>query len=162
GFTFNWSVKRDGIVVDTATGSPYVLTLTDSGVYVVSLTATDKDGGVSAPVTANFISSNVPPVVAIGGTNATFTEGSPVQLTEQVTDVPGDLAGLTYDWTVKRGGTTVASGTTATIAFTPSDNGSYVVTASAIDKDGAPSNFATATIAVVDAPPTGTFAASVL
>jgi N-acetylneuraminic acid mutarotase len=45
GFTWNWSL--DGVAV--ATGNPATLSFASCGTHTVSATATDKDGGVSAP-----------------------------------------------------------------------------------------------------------------
>ena len=66
------------------------------------------------------------------------SEGVPVTLSASAADAPIDqAAGFGYAWTVTKNGAAFAAGTGAGITFTPDDNGSYTVTLTATDRDGA-------------------------
>jgi len=58
----------------------------DNGSYVVSLTATDDDGGVSDTATATIDVTNVAPAAAINDAPTTSPEGTPISLSSSVTD----------------------------------------------------------------------------
>ncbi len=66
GFTYAWSVTKDGSAFSSGTGSAISFTPDDQGSYVVSLTATDKDG-TSAAATQTVTVSDVLPTAAISG-----------------------------------------------------------------------------------------------
>jgi autotransporter-associated beta strand protein len=61
GFTFDWAVTKNGNAFATGAGAQFTFTPDGNGTYVVTLTATDKDGGVSAPVTATITATNGDP-----------------------------------------------------------------------------------------------------
>src|SRR5262249_9321874 len=63
-------------------------------------------------------------------------------------------AGFTYAWSVTKNGTAYAAVSAANFSFTPDDNGTYVVTLTATDKDLAPSPAAQTTILGDNAAPT--------
>ena len=67
--------------------------------------------------------------VAIAAPSLTGPEGSPVALTATVDGATSP----TYQWTVTRDGTEVATGTTADFTFTPNDNGTFLVTLAVTD-----------------------------
>src|SRR5262249_53216029 len=126
-----------------------------------TLTATDKDGGRSAPVSTTIIADNVAPTVSITGAPATghSPEGTSITLGTSTTDPsPVDTAaGLTDAWAVTKNGAAYASGgPSSSIAFTPDDNATYVVTVTATDKDGGKSAPASTTVTVDNVPPTVT------
>ena len=108
----------------------------------------------SATKTINVTS--VAPIAAITGAPASVPEGTPVWLGSLVTgDGPADtLAGFTYAWTVKKNGVVFTQGVGTGLTFTPDDNGTYVVTLTATDKDQVPSLAATATILATNVVPT--------
>src|SRR5207245_9097526 len=88
---------------------------------------------------------------------ASSAEGTPISLTSTVTDPSSTdtAAGFTYSWSVTKNGNPFASGSAAAIGFTPDDNGSYVVTFTATDKDGA-SGSDSKTISATNVAPTAT------
>jgi phage baseplate assembly protein gpV len=98
---------------------------------------------------------NVPPSPQILGAPASSPEGSPISLGSSVIDPsPVDMAaGFAEVWSVTKDGNIFASGSGANFAFTPDDNGTYVVTLSATDKDNG-TGTTTATISVFNVPPT--------
>jgi predicted outer membrane repeat protein len=105
----------------------------------VTITATD-DYGLTATTTFTLTVNNVAPTASITGVPATghSPEGAAISLDSSVTDPsPVDTAaGFTYAWSVTKNGVAYASGTAADFSFTPDDNGTYVVTLTATDKDG--------------------------
>ena len=109
----------------------------DNGTYTVIVTVTDKDHG-SGSNTFTVSVANVAPTAAITGAPASSPEGTPISLGSTATDPShaDTTAGFTKAWSVTKNGGAYASGTGAGFSFTPNDNGTYVVTFSATDKDG--------------------------
>ena len=140
--TYGWIVYRNGDLytldntVDTD-GTSLTFTPSDDGSYVVRLSVTDGDTGITTKNSSAIAVANVAPVVVLD-TSADPTEGEDVTVSSTVTDAGSDDqdAGFTYAWTAKRGNTTVATGTDADFTFTPSVHGSYAVTSIVTDKDG--------------------------
>jgi hypothetical protein len=162
GFTFAWSVTKNGVPYATGTpanGATFTFTPNDNGTYAVSLVVTDKDGGSSLAV-AQVNVLNAPPSATITGLPSTPVEGAPITLGSSVSDPsPVDTAaGFSYAWSVMKNGVPYASGTPAngaSFTFTPDDNGTYAVSLVVTDKDGG-SSIAVAQISVANAPPSAT------
>jgi PKD repeat protein len=157
GFTYRWTVTKNGSPFATGTSSGITFTPDDTGTYVATLTAADNDGGTSTPVSTAITADDVAPTVAITGAPASghSPAGAPITLGSQVTD-PGSAdaaGGYTYAWSVTGpNGNTIATGSSASLTFTPAAAGNYVVTLTTTDGDPTPSAPATATI-TADAPP---------
>src|SRR5262249_52776836 len=95
GFSYSWTVTRDGVLYAAGTGANFTFAPDEGGnnlTYVVNLAVTDADGGtgLSGDFRLNF--ADVGPAVAVTGTPATVTEGTLVTLNSVVTDSPGDTA----------------------------------------------------------------------
>jgi type VI protein secretion system component Hcp len=110
-----------------------------SGSTTVTITATD-DSGLKTSTAFTLTVNNVAPTASITGVPASghSPEGTALSLGSTVTD-PSSVdtaAGFTYAWSVTKDGSAYASGTAASFGFTPDDNGTYVVSFSATDKDG--------------------------
>ncbi len=127
----------------------------DNGVYTITVTVTDKDGGVGTD-TGTVNVANVPPSVDAGGPYS-GNEGSPVAITISCTD-PGVNDGP-WSATVAWGD---GSSTTTSItcnadhispAHTYADNGAYTITATVTDKDGGVGSH-TSTANIANVPPT--------
>src|SRR5262249_26979844 len=105
--------------------------------------------------------NRVAPTASIAGAPASVPEGTPVTLNAVVTDPsPVDMAaGFGYAWSVTKNGSpfTLPPGTVtnaAGFAFTPMDDGTYVVTLTATDEDGLASVPVMRTITVTEVNPT--------
>jgi len=64
GFTFNWTVLKNGLNFASGSGPSFSFTPDDNGTYTVILQATDKDGGTGS-TSVNIEVLNVPPTVSI-------------------------------------------------------------------------------------------------
>ena len=133
--TFLWEVTRDsdGQVVATSTDELLSFTPRDDGTFTISLTVTD-DEGLSGSDTLELLVENAAAVVDLGP-DRSVDEGDLVSLTADFDD-PGDDT-HTFDWAVNASnGQPIAQGADAAFAFTPNDNGVYVVTLTVTDSDG--------------------------
>jgi hypothetical protein len=156
GFLYRWFVFRDGVSYAFAQTPGLRFTPDDNGTYVVRCVAIDKDLGAGKDVQTILV-YNVPPTVSITGVPASghSPEGTAISLGSTVSDPsPVDTAaGFTYASSVTKNGSPFASGSAASFSFTPDDNGTYVVSFSATDKDGG-SGSASQTITVDNVAPT--------
>ncbi|MEK7681700.1 MAG: hypothetical protein AAB369_02595, partial [Chloroflexota bacterium] len=135
--TLNASV---GQVVKNANGTwnwSFATTDGPSQSQTVTITATDKDGA-STIRSFPLVVTNVAPTTAITGAPATSPEGTAITVGNTTTDPSSadTTAGFTYAWSVTKNGNPYATGASAGLTFTPDDNGTYVVTLTATDKDG--------------------------
>jgi RHS repeat-associated protein len=137
GFTYTWSVTKDGNPFASSSTSGFTFTPDDEGTYAVTLTATNEDG-TAASASATIDVTNLPPAVTINGAPTSSPEGTAITLTSTVTDpsTVDMLAGFSYAWSVTKNGSAFASGNTSGLNFTPDNAGSYVVILTATDEDG--------------------------
>ena len=145
--SFDWNVSAsNGQVIADGPSQNFSFTPVDNGTYTITYTVTDAAGNAGVAHQTITI-TNVAPTAALAVNTAPGTEGANIDLTASATDpsTADTTAGFTYNWTITkqhRAGpvTTYAtgskSGATADINFTPDDDGTYVVTATATDKDG--------------------------
>jgi PKD repeat protein len=106
------------------------------GTDTFTYTVTDSDGLTSNTATVNITVNNIAPVITVITGDTTTTEGTSASFNATATD-PGILDTHTIDWDFGDGNTT-------TSLLNPShiytQNGSYTVTLTITDKDGAVSN----------------------
>lgn len=125
--TYTWDFGDGGTTSGTLTPTH---TYCDNGIYTVTLTVTDDDGGVDMD-TLTVTVNNVPPTVNAGPDQEVFA-GDTVQFNDSFTD-PGTCDSHTISWDFGDGNT--ASGT-----LNPShvyyDAGTYTVTLIVTDDDG--------------------------
>jgi hypothetical protein len=140
-FNYAWSVTKNGAAYGpTGSASDFTFTPDDNGEYVVTLVASDEDGG-STSVGKTITVTNMAPTPAVAGP-AAGQRGFAVALQGSATD-PGAVdtaAGLGYSWSVTLGGQPVdLTGFPATgsaFSFVPTEVGTYTVTLTVTDKDG--------------------------
>ncbi len=132
--SFLWEVStNNGQKILTSTGNTFELSPEYAGVYIVRLTATDNDGAStsrSQTLTISPIAVNTPPSVTTqAGTVVTLGSSASSPLAPA-----GGMVGTTfavdrtYAWTVQRGATTIATGTSASVNFVPVIAGTYSAT----------------------------------
>src|SRR5207249_3318925 len=126
-------------------------TYDDNGVYTVTETITDKDGG-SDTQSFKVTVTNVAPTASLGN-NGPVDEGSPATITFSSQHDPSGAdttAGFHYAFSCSNGdlsGSTYAgSGTAASTQCTFADNGTYVVKGRIIDKDGGATDYTTSVV----------------
>jgi PKD repeat protein len=137
GSTYSWTVTKNGSPFATGNAASITFTPDDAGTYVATLTATDNDGGASAPVSTTITADDVAPTVTITGAPVSAAPGAVISLGSAVTD-PSSVdtaAGFTYSWTVTDNGAAFASGSGPNFSFTPTAAGTYVVSLAATDTD---------------------------
>jgi PKD repeat protein len=148
---YAWDVTKDGEAYPSGEGEQFSFTPDDNGIYEVTVTATDDDGGTGA-ATSSIEVSNVAPTVSITEPTGDLVEGTEISLGAQLTD-PGTADTHTYAWDVTKDGEAYASGEGEQFSFTPDDNGTYEVTVTATDDD-AESGAATSSMEVSNVAPT--------
>lgn len=126
GFDYDWAVTLNGAPVTTGSGASFQFTPTQTGVYLITLQATDKDGD-SGSDSVSFAAGQLAAGINISGGGNTHVEGTPVQFTSTIADTLADQT-YTYAWAVTRNGQTVATGSQANFSYTPPVDGNYEVT----------------------------------
>ena len=154
--TFSWSIVSAPAgsnvqILSTDTASALTKTLNVAGTYVFSVTATDAQGLVSAPVTVTVPTGTCGPAVAGGitATSATPSIGDVVTLSSgSITDscVAGGAAPV-IGWTLTSrpagSNATLSSATAASPTFVPDVPGNYTVQFAVTDNGGFSSVFTT-------------------
>ena len=122
----------------------------DDGVYAISVSVTDDDGGHDEEQTSIKV-ANLPPQPRIAGVNQA-SKGSHVSLFAYATDPAGLFDPLTLAWTVTRSGTDFAIGEGSRIEFMPDEAGTYEVRLTASDDDSGIGETAMTVVVVNQAP----------
>ena len=141
---YAWSLSRDGTPVDLADSTMVAQTLSHlpNGVYTVGCIVSDGDGGktVLEPATFEVQTSLPQTVVSIGGVSPSGEEGTQVAAYATVFG-PDASDADTYAWTVTKDGRAYplpnnVDATGSSFAFTPQDNGEYVLNLVVSDDNG--------------------------
>jgi PKD repeat protein len=148
GFTYAWTVTKDGAAFATNNQNKITFTPDDEGTYVVTLAVTDSDGGVN-PVQTTIVVDSVAPTPSAGG-RYEGTKGTPFNFLASATSpsTVDTAAGFTYSWSFGDGTTGVG----AQPAHVYRSTGTYTATLTATDEDGAKAS--ATTTATVDLPGT--------
>jgi hypothetical protein len=141
-FTYAWSVTRDGQAYASGNEANFAFTPNDNGSYLVSLTVTDDDGGVSIPVEEQIVVTNVSPTATITD-NQSITYGETVTVGFSDAFDPSSVdtaAGFHYAYATSPSGfdgTTYASSSDAAeYDFSHLTAGDHTLYGRVIDKDG--------------------------
>src|SRR5262249_28091680 len=128
----NWgdSSSLPPFQVSTQGGLPSAShTYADGGIYTVTVTVTDPQGGYDSQ-TFKVTVANVAPTATINGVPASNLPETPISLTSTVTD-PSSIdtaTGFILAWSVLKNGASYATGSGSSFTFTPNDFGAYTVT----------------------------------
>jgi len=137
--SYEFDANNDGTYeIGPQPGNTTSVTFGDNGSFRVNVRVSDGDGGTTTGF-ANIVVNNVAPTPGISGAPSSSPEGTAIALSGSATDPSSadTAAGFTYAWSVTKNGNPYTSGGNVTsFSFTPDDNGSYVVTLNATDKDG--------------------------
>ena len=125
---------------------------TDDGVYGITVDLVNEDGTHLNAGSKGVTVVNVAPTVSITGAPITSPEGTEISLSAEVTDPGSDT--FTYAWAVTKDDAPYADGSDATFAFTPDDEGSYVVSLTVADDDSGEGAAAPVTILIGNIAPT--------
>ncbi|MCI0578381.1 MAG: PKD domain-containing protein, partial [Chloroflexi bacterium] len=150
--TYLWQVTADnGQTIPNGTDQSFSFTPVDNGVYTVTLTVTDDDGGSDSDVALVLVDNAAP--AANAGPDRVANEGQWLTISGSFTD-PGGNDTHTYLWqVVASNGQVIPEFTTLNFTFTPYDNGVYTATLTVTDNDG-DSGTDTAIITVNNVAPT--------
>lgn len=118
--------------------------------YTISVKV--SDGTAFDEQTVAAVVTNVDPTVEITGAPPDSPEGSEIVLGCTVND-PGTADTFTYAWEVTKDGLSYATGSGASLSFTPDDNAVYVALLTVTDDDGGSGQDST-TINVTNVDPT--------
>jgi Ca2+-binding RTX toxin-like protein len=143
GFTYDWSVTRDGRAYTTGSGSSFTFQPTGDGTYVVAVGATDRGGTGTA--TRTIAVSNVAPSASLTApVQSVFGDAVIVGLVGASDPSTDDTsAGLRYVFGYSTstasplvGATYAGAGVTPSSSFASLNAGTYRVFARVIDQDG--------------------------
>jgi VCBS repeat-containing protein len=148
--TYHWDFGDNSSAERAGAMHAYV----DNGTYTAALTVTDAQGASSTDVLVVTVANVAPAATIAGAPGDVIAEGTVVNLTAGVVD-PGTADTHTVEWTVTRGGNAFAAGTGRAFAFTPDDDGEYLVALTVTDKDGSVGTD-THTVVVVNVKPVAT------
>ncbi|MGH9363547.1 MAG: PKD domain-containing protein, partial [Thermoanaerobaculia bacterium] len=129
-----WRVERGAARLAEGSGASFSFTPADDGVYRVTLTVTDNDGGSGSAAASLTVLNRAPRELRIDGSLA-VEEGKAAALTAAFLDAAADTHG--FRWQVAAAnGQSVAEGTGPGFGFTPFDDGLYLVSLTVTDDDG--------------------------
>ncbi|MBX3400671.1 MAG: right-handed parallel beta-helix repeat-containing protein [Gemmataceae bacterium] len=152
---YKWSVVGPaGVAIPNGLSANFRFTPTVPGLYFVSVTATDKDGGLAGDSRMLELVAGSRTVTVGGLPVGAVNEGTTLNLTASTT-APG--VSFSYSWSVTRSGVPVGGGGGANFTLPLRQEGDYTVRVTAIGSDNSVGT-ATHVVMAVNAPPTAAIA----
>jgi hypothetical protein len=154
GFTYGWSVTKNGAAFKSGSGAHWQFTPDDEGTFVVTMKATD-DGGMSDTASATVTGTNVWPTATIDGFSTTvplvITPQQTITFTGSYSD-PGGLDSHTSRWnfgdsSISSASYGAAGAGTVSASHAYGAPGTYHVSLTVTDDDGG-AGVATTTVVV--------------
>lgn len=132
-FTIRWVFDDDTIIANGGLTEDH--TFATTGAHVITVTVTDGHGGASVPTILNVTVENAAPVATLGAITGDRLEGSVLTFNASAVDPSptGSIATFTWDFGDGSGYSSATAQTTHSYA----DNGTYTVTLTVTDDDGA-------------------------
>ncbi len=136
GFTYAWNFGDGATASGTSATDSHVYAA--AGAYTATVTVTDSVGEQATSSATVTVSADLTATITGLPSSGYNLEGTKLTLGSSVS---GGVGADAYSWVVTLNGTTVASGTAASLAFTPTSTGTYqaalTVTDAANDKASA-------------------------
>ena len=163
-FAFAPGVAASNASTTSPTTAPVPFSFTPgvAGTYVITVTAVDTHGFLSAAATETIQVAPLAPTATVTGVpTAAVAQGSTVSLAALVTPPDAFLQGLTTSevWTVQYGGLTIGRASGPNLTLVAGGLGVYTVTLTAADAEGLATTV-TSTLSTYDVAPTIAAAAS--
>ncbi len=138
--TYDWSLKRNGILIQKSTGPNLGFTPEDDGVYLVELVASDDDGGSREAVSVSLNVANADPSGTLSYP-VSIVEGSSVafQWTSLFDPSPIDAQDLRFSFALALedlASNYAMASVSSTYSVTFNDSGSIPIFARIFDNDG--------------------------
>lgn len=147
--SYQWNFG-DGIT-QTTTTSPVTHPYGDNGVYQATVTVTDDDNGTVSSTPVQITITNLPPTASFSANPQNTDENNlTIDFDAGGSSDPGNDT-LTYSWNFGDGSSPVSG---PQVSHTYADSGSYTVTLTVTDDDGA-SNSTSLTVDIQNLPPSG-------
>lgn len=165
GTVLSWSIDWGDSTSDVFVGAAGVINhtyLDGPGSYSITGTVTTTLGTYTVQIPLAVTVNNVAPTIVSAIAPTTASEGQTVTVDVDFIDPAGTNDNYSYSYTITKNGNPYASGTNIALpggpaafdfSFVPDDDGSYVVSVTVTDSDGAVSNIGNATVNVGNVAP---------
>lgn len=133
--TFAWDLDNNGTFETSGQSATFSALTLDGPTAATVAVRVDDEHGHQVVASGSITVNNVDPTATIIGAPSASPEGAAINLGSTVSD-PSTADTHTHAWSVTKDGAPYTSGSDTDFAFTPNDNGAYVVTLTVTDDDG--------------------------